>query len=256
MKRYIALLVIILTILGTCACSLDEISKTSPVGAADIVEEPTQSSNVIETDKTVVLDISEQNMSEPSAASEAAVSDGTSDTLPPDIVGKQEVSTSQATTEPPQTTPKETESQTEQKTPAQSEETTPKAEQPSETSKPQEPEPSASSGSEKPSTPKTAYDYEFDIHQIRNDLIALAKGYGLTLDESLNPNNASWANPVFATKNTQGDLLKRLLNESIQYYADKGFRASMGLPDLGLTIFNIYCESLGNGVYKIYFLNY
>lgn len=132
----------------------------------------------------------------------------------------------------------------------------PKTEQPTETTKSQEPEPSAPSESEKPSTPKTAYDYEFDINQIRNDLITLAKGYGLALDKSLDPKNASWANPVFATENTQGDLLKRLLNESVQYHADKDFRASMGLSDLGLTIFNVYCESLGNGEYRIYFLNY
>lgn len=135
-------------------------------------------------------------------------------------------------------------------------ETTPKTEPPAETTPPKETEPPVTSEPTQPTTPKTAYDYEFDINQIRKDMIALAKGYGLTLDESLTPSNASWANPVFATKSTQGDLLKRQLTESIQYYADKEYRASLGLSDLGLTYFNIYCEPLGGGEYRIFFLNY
>lgn len=258
MKKHIALLFTILIVLGLCACSLEEISNTNPVDAVDVV------GDMIKVDKTAALDISEQDMAEPSAASgtDSVASAEESNVLTTDAAVNQEPSESPANVAPPQITSKETElpqsgePQTKQKTPTPSEQTTPKTEQPAETTKSQELEPSAPSESEKPSTPKTAYDYEFDINQIRNNLIALAKGYGLTLDESLNKNNACWANPVAATENTQGDLLKRLLNESVQYYADKDFRASMGLSNLGLTVFNIYCESLGNGEYRIYFLNY
>ena len=67
------------------------------------------------------------------------------------------------------------------------------------------------------------------------DCIAIAQGYGLTLDTSLNKGNSSWANPVTASQNTQNDLLKRQLQESIMYYADDEYRESMGLSPLNLT---------------------
>ena len=86
------------------------------------------------------------------------------------------------------------------------------------------------------------------------DCFGIGQGYGLTLDTSLNKGNSSWANPVTASQNTQNDLLKRQLQESIMYYADDEYRESMGLSPLNLTIFNIYCEPAGNGAYTIYFL--
>ncbi len=94
-------------------------------------------------------------------------------------------------------------------------------------------------------------------HQFQYVLLNAANNfirYGLTLDTSLNKGNSSWANPVTASQNTQNDLLKRQLQESIMYYADDEYRESMGLSPLNLTIFNIYCEPAGNGAYTIYFL--
>ena len=123
---------------------------------------------------------------------------------------------------------------------------TPPASEPEETEEPSQPE--------QPQQPKSDYEYPFNIDQIRMDCIAIAQGYGLTLDTSLNKGNSSWANPVTASQNTQNDLLKRQLQESIMYYADDEYRESMGLSPLNLTIFNIYCEPAGNGAYTIYFL--
>ena len=123
---------------------------------------------------------------------------------------------------------------------------TPPASEPEETEEPSQPE--------QPQQPKSDYEYPFNIDQIRMDCIAIAQGYGLTLDTSLNKGNSSWANPVTASQNTQNDLLKRQLQESIMYYADEEYRESMGLSPLNLTIFNIYCEPAGNGAYTIYFL--
>ena len=123
---------------------------------------------------------------------------------------------------------------------------TPPASEPEETEEPSQPE--------QPQQPKSDYEYPFNIDQIRMDCIAIAQGYGLTLDTSLNKGNSSWANPVTPTQNTQNDLLKRQLQESIMYYADDEYRESMGLSPLNLTIFNIYCEPAGNGAYTIYFL--
>ena len=123
---------------------------------------------------------------------------------------------------------------------------TPPASEPEETEEPSQPE--------QPQQPKSDYEYPFNIDQIRMDCIAIAQGYGLTLDTSLNKGNSSWANPVTASQNTQNDLLKRQLQESIMYYADDEYRESMGLSPLNLTIFNIYCEPAGTGAYTIYFL--
>lgn len=46
--------------------------------------------------------------------------------------------------------------------------------------------------------PKTAYDYEFDINAIRADCIVIGQSMGYTLNTSLNPQNATWWNPVTA----------------------------------------------------------
>lgn len=126
------------------------------------------------------------------------------------------------------------------------EETTP----PTETTKPDETEPPAET---KPQETTDPYVYPFNIDQIRKDCIDLGKGYGFTLDESLTPNNSSWAGAETASSNTQGTRLKRLLTEMVEYYSP-AYREDMGLPAANITAFNIYCESTGNGTYRIYFL--
>ncbi len=142
------------------------------------------------------------------------------------------------TTKPTETEkPKDTNPPTEETKP---EETTP----PTETTKPEETE---------PQEPTDPYAYPFNIEQIRQDCIALGRSYGFTLDESLTPNNSSWAGAETASSNTQGTRLKRLLTEMVEYYSP-AYREDMGLPAVNITAFNIYCESIGNGTYRIYFL--
>lgn len=286
MKRTLCLLLVILTLLSASACASSTIPKVDPTDssvlalisneetielASDSIDEATAELS----DVTVDSDIAPETSDDASATSHASSDNPASnDAIPAVKTDSYSASSTDKNTEPSKTsettkspetnkTPETGNSSGSSNTPSQMpsepekpKETTPKTEPPAETTKPQESEPSTTLEPTQPSTPKTAYDYEFDIDQIRKDLIALGKSYGLTLDESLTPNNASWANPVFATKSTQGDRLKRLLVESVQYYADKEYRTSMGLSDLGLTAFNIYCESLGNGEYRIYFLNY
>lgn len=104
-----------------------------------------------------------------------------------------------------------------------------------------------------PQPPADPYAYPFDMEQIRRDCIALGKGYGFTLNESLTPSNSSWAGAETASSNTQGNRLKRLLTEMVEYYSP-AYREEMGLPAVNITAFNIYCESTGNGNYRIYFL--
>lgn len=283
MKRTLSLLVAVLTILTASACASSTIpevnqtdlsvlaetsnEETKGVAASEAVEPQAETSELTE-ESDAASETSDETTAASPASSDQASSDGASSGSASTVSPSKMESTSPDKTDTPKTpetnkTPDTGNDSGSSDTPSQKpseteppKETTPKTEPPAETTPPKEPDPPVTSEPTQPSTPKTAYDYEFDINQIRKDMIALAKGYGLTLDESLTPSNASWANPVFATKSTQGDLLKRQLIESVQYYADKEYRASMGLSDLGLTHFNIYCESLGGGEYRIFFLNY
>ena len=169
-------------------------------------------------------------------------------------------------TNPSQTTTPPADTSTESKP---TEETKPtETTKPSETEKPKDPTPPAEETKPeetkppveetkpeetKPQEPTDPYAYPFNIEQIRRDCIALGRSYGFTLDESLTPNNSSWAGAETASSNTQGTRLKRLLTEMVEYYSP-AYREDMGLPAVNITAFNIYCESTGNGTYRIYFL--
>ena len=149
-----------------------------------------------------------------------------------------------------ETKPTETSKPTETTTPAETttpEETT----TPSETTKPEETQPPTETT--EPEVQTDPYAYPFNIEQIRQDCIALGKSYGFKLDESLTPSNSSWAGAETASSNTQGTRLKRLLTEMVEYYSP-AYREDMGLPAVNITAFNIYCESIGDGTYRIYFL--
>ena len=169
-------------------------------------------------------------------------------------------------TNPSQTTTPPADTSTESKP---TEETKPtETTKPSETEKPKDPTPPAEETKPeetkppveetkpeetKPQEPTDPYAYPFNIEQIRRDCIALGRSYGFTLDESLTPNNSSWAGAETASSNTQGTRLKRLLTEMVEYYSP-AYREDMGLPAVNITAFNIYCESTGNDTYRIYFL--
>lgn len=164
---------------------------------------------------------------------------------------------------------------TESKKPVEADKTdipaTPKAE--TETPKPEAPKPTVSEETKEPEKPvqsdkeppaeqpteevkpKTAYDYEFDIEAIRNDLISLGCSMGLThitTDDGMKitPDNASWATPVTASESFQGERLKRKLTDYVQSMPDI-ITAYGGAP---IEYFTIYIEPLGSGSYRIYFL--
>lgn len=103
---------------------------------------------------------------------------------------------------------------------------------------------------ETPPQPKSIYDYEFDIDAIRAELIAVGEGMGLTHSGDLTPDNASWATPVTASADFQGENLKRRLKDYVQSMPEL-ITAYGGNP---IQYFTIYAELLGGGSYRIYFL--
>lgn len=98
---------------------------------------------------------------------------------------------------------------------------------------------------------KTAYDFEFDMEAIKADCISIGQSMGLCLDTSLTPSNASWWNPVTASRSNQGEALKQSLESYIKFHTAENLSA-YGIDEI--SDFNIYCEAKGNGEYLIYFL--
>lgn len=103
---------------------------------------------------------------------------------------------------------------------------------------------------EVPPEPKSIYDFEFDIAAIRAELIAVGEGMGLTHSGDLTPDTASWATPVTASADFQGENLKRRLKDYVQSMPEL-ITAYGGNP---IQYFTIYAEPLGGGSYRIYFL--
>lgn len=137
-------------------------------------------------------------------------------------------------------------------------EPTPEPAKPAETvgeSKPEaaiSPEPAKEPEPTPPPTPepRSIYDYEFDVEAIRQELIAVGTGMGLTHTGDMTPDAASWSNPVTASQSFQGSGLERSLKNYVR-----------SMPELitaygGTTIqyFTIYVEPLGSGSYRFYFL--
>ena len=98
---------------------------------------------------------------------------------------------------------------------------------------------------------KTAYDFEFDMVAIKADCISIGQSMGLRLDTSLTPSNASWWNPVTASRSNQGEALKQSLESYIKFHTAENLSA-YGIDEI--SDFNICCEAKENGEYLIYFL--
>lgn len=136
--------------------------------------------------------------------------------------------------------------------PAESSQSDPAEPQQPEPAEPTQPEPPKEP---EPEQPKSAYDYGFDMEAIRSDLIALGEGMGLTHittdnGTTVTPDNASWATPVTASGDFQGDRLKRKLRDYVQSMPAL-VTAYGGEP---IEYFTIYIEPLDGGSYRIYFL--
>ena len=98
---------------------------------------------------------------------------------------------------------------------------------------------------------KTAYDFGFDMEVIKVDCISIGQSMGLRLDTSLTPSNASWWNPVTASRSNQGEALKQSLESYIKFHTAENLSA-YGIDEI--SDFNICCEAKGNGEYLVYFL--
>lgn len=194
-------------------------------------------------------DISAAESSEPETPPDTAKPEETQPATEPAKTAQTEAPKTEAQTAALETeTVKPAESETEPETEKQTEivqEQTPPA---------REPETSAEEPTQ-PDKPKSAYDYAFDVEAIRNDLIAIGEGMGLThitTDEGnpITPDNASWGNPITASQSYQGESLKRKLTEYVQTMP--GLITAYG----GGTIeyFTIYVQDNGNGSYTFYFL--
>ncbi len=244
MKRIILLFICILLCASLAGCKLNSDSIDSSL------------SLVSDQSKTAIEQTSASSAPDTSDAAESSTeAKPTAGTAVPDTAA--ESKNEPALTTPETTSPAQGDPQGggETKEPDAPKETVPPApKEPTSTSAPPEPETTAPTTETSMSeTPTDPYAYPFNIEQIRNDCIALGKSYGFVLNESLTPGNASWAGAETASTNTQGSLLKRMLGEMIEYYTP-AYRESIGLPEINISAFNIYCEQTGNGSYRIYFL--
>ena len=244
MKRIILLFICILLCASLAGCKLNSGSVDSSL------------SLVSDQSKTTIEQTSASSAPDTSDAAESSTeAKPTAGTAVPDTAA--ESKNEPALTTPETTSPAQGDPQGggETKEPDAPKETVPPApKEPTSTSAPPEPETTAPTTETSMSeTPTDPYAYPFNIEQIRNDCIALGKSFGFVLNESLTPGNASWAGAETASTNTQGSLLKRMLGEMIEYYSP-AYRESIGLPEIHISAFNIYCEQTGNGSYRIYFL--
>lgn len=106
-----------------------------------------------------------------------------------------------------------------------------------------------------PPKPKSIYDQDFDIGAIRQELISIGEGLGLshvTEDDGIpcTPDTCSWASPVTASASFQGERLKQALHGYVT--SMPSMVASYGGPQI--SCFTIYVRDNGGGSYTFYFL--
>ena len=142
----------------------------------------------------------------------------------------------------------ETAAEVTEREPVQSETVKPVTKPTTENNNPQPAETPTQTASE---NTKTAYDFEFDMEAIKADCISIGQSMGLRLDTSLTPSNASWWNPVTASRSNQGEALKQSLESYIKFHTAENLSA-YGIDEI--SDFNICCEAKGNGEYLVYFL--
>lgn len=230
-KQMIAgMMLLVLTISGCSAVS------KAPTKINELAEETRAET---ETESTDTVLFSESKKTDAPMESKAP-----EETESPESAAVPEETASQPIAEEAPKAPETTPATMEQPRTAQQE---PQATQPT-TETPPPPQPTAAPEETKP---KTAYDYEFDIAAIKADCIGIGQSMGLSLDSSLTPDNATWWNPVTASKSNQGEALKQSLESYITFHTAANL-GSYGMDEI--TDFNIYYEARGNGEYLIYFL--
>lgn len=253
-KHWIALITLLAVMLlagcqqgtATPADSLQD-TETEPISSFSGSKTETTESESESSEKTEQSEVSV--IEEPPIAETSATKKETSESNPTPTKSESTV-TSPEEKDDTQTKPSEA--------PQKEPEPTPEPAKPAETvseSKPEimiTPEPTKEPEPTPPPTPepRSIYDYEFDVEAIRQELIAVGTGKGLTHTGDMTPDAASWSNPVTASQSFQGSGLERSLKDYVR-----------SMPDIitmygGTTIqyFTIYVEPLGGGSYRFYFL--
>lgn len=237
MKKKIAVLSAMLLVLGLTGCNSTTAKNNppEPFSSSESIEISSDTDTLPATEETSEVEQTpESTQSTKPAETESTAESGSMESSKP----KEPEQTSAPQDEPPQ--------KTESETPI----VTPETEAPS----PAPPEQTETAESvppqETPPQLKSIYDFEFDIDAIRAELIAVGEGMGLTHSGDLTPDNASWATPVTASADFQGENLKRRLKDYVQSMPEL-ITAYGGNP---IQYFTIYAEPLGGGSYRIYFL--
>lgn len=273
-KSLIITVVIVLLCLCGCKADIPVLESSEPQKARDMLlttTAETDSTEKLEAPTTSSVDIDVPEMNDEGSGTPTDVE--TTEEKAIETVAKEEPRSSESVQpsfevvkadnpseqdEPPAPMPTDPPTETERpkptEQPAPPAPTEPQPTEPPAPTKPPTPtEPPAPVETEPPAEtqPKTAYDYEFDIYAIRADCIAIGQSMGYTLNTSLNPQNATWWNPVTASESNQGSALKSRLDQYIRFHTVDNLSA-YGLDEI--TEFNICCESIGGGSYVIYFV--
>lgn len=249
-------------LISLTGCAADKTAPTLQYNVNDTVNTEVPAEPVGETQAvTLTVETAENEMPAQPASTEAPQTSEAPETEPPresEAPRQTEAPKQTESAEPPKQDAPSQPTEPEKPVETQPEPTKP-AEPPKETEqpKPTEPptptEPPAPVETEPPveTQPKTAYDYEFDINAIRADCIDIGQSMGYTLNTSLNPQNATWWNPVTASESNQGGALRSALEQYIRFHTVANLSA-YGMDEI--TEFNICCESRGGGSYAIYFV--
>lgn len=248
MKSKITVILAMLLLITLSGCNnTPQTGKTpEPYSFSESNEKPSEPDTLPAEEETSEV----ESMPEPTQSTEPAETQSTAEVRGTEISEpKTPEQTAEATSAPQETVPQKTESETVQTITPETETTPPapptqteaaESTEATEITPPQEVTPK----------PKSIYDFEFDIAAIRAELISVGEGMGLTHTDGLTPDTASWATPITASADFQGENLKRRLTDYVQ--SMPGLITAYGGDPI--QYFTIYAEPLGGGSYRIYFL--
>ncbi len=237
-KITVVLAMLLLIALSGCNNTPQAEKLPEPFSSSESNQDTSDKDTLPETEKSEVEPTPEPVQSTESSENQSTAKVNFTESSTP----KAPKATTTPTSAPQHEPPKKTESEAVQTV-------TPETEVP--TAPPIQPEaPESEPPQETPPEAKSIYDFEFDIDAIRAELISVGEGMGLTHTDGLTPDTASWATPVTASADFQGENLKCRLKDYVQSMPEL-IAAYGGNP---IQTFTIYTEPLGGGSYRIYFL--
>lgn len=240
-KTAVILAMLILVVLAGCNNTRQKEQTPEAYSSSESSEKPSEPDTLSAEEETSDAPKTPEptQSTEPAEAQSTAEVRGTESSEP-----KATEQTAKPTSTPQETAPQKTESETVQTAKPETETTPPPAPpaqtETAESAPPQETTPE----------PKSIYDYEFDVEAIRQELISVGTGMGLTHTGDMTPDTASWGNPVTASQSFQGSGLERSLKDYVSSMPDI-ITMYGGTP---IQYFTIYVEPLGGGSYRFYFL--